>query len=137
MKRITLFLFMLICSKLLQAQPACPTVNVTGPASYTVAEGKDAVFNIAPFAKEFEKSTYTYNWSISTGTITSGQGTKSIHVNTAGLKGQSLTVTVEVSGLPASCSNVSSTTIDIIEPDIKTTTKPKPKAKPAVKTKKA
>ena len=46
----------------------------------------------------------TYNWSVSAGTITSGQGTPTISVDTAGLGGQSVTATVSVGGADPSCS---------------------------------
>jgi hypothetical protein len=51
--------------------------------------------------------TPTYNWTVSAGTITSGQGTSTITVDTTGTGGQSITATVTVGGYPSSC-NVSS-----------------------------
>ena len=54
----------------------------------------------------------TYNWAVSAGTITEGQGTARIKVNTQGAS-DFITVTVEVGGLPATCSNVSSITVEI------------------------
>jgi len=45
----------------------------------------------------------TYNWTVSTGTITSGQGTPSITVDTAGKGGQTITATVELGGMDPSC----------------------------------
>ena len=50
----------------------------------------------------------TYVWSIVNGTITSGQGTTSITVDTTGLAGQTIRATLAVDGYgmpcPASCS---------------------------------
>jgi hypothetical protein len=60
----------------------------------------------------------TYNWSVSAGTISSGQGTSSIIVDTKGIGGQTVTATVEVGGLAATCSRTasSSTAIKTIVP---------------------
>jgi hypothetical protein len=55
----------------------------------------------------------TYNWSVSAGTISSGQGTSSIQVDTAGLGGQTVTATVELGGLDPSCSRTASCTTGI------------------------
>lgn len=52
----------------------------------------------------------TYNWSVSAGSITEGQGTAAIVVNDP-TAGETVTATVEVGGLDASCpagSNVGS-----------------------------
>src|SRR5262249_10661182 len=49
----------------------------------------------------------SYNWTVSAGTITSGQGTNQIAVDTSGLQGQSVTATSQVNddrGLSATCS---------------------------------
>jgi hypothetical protein len=59
----------------------------------------------------------TYNWSVSTGTITSGQGTNSITVDTAGLGGQTVTATVELSGLDPSCSRTASCSTQVKAPN--------------------
>ncbi|MDQ3258298.1 MAG: hypothetical protein M3R15_31175, partial [Acidobacteriota bacterium] len=72
---------------------SCPTeVNVGQPITFTanVAEGDPSV-------------TATFNWSVSAGTISSGQGTSSITVDTTGLGGQTITATVNISGYDASC----------------------------------
>jgi hypothetical protein len=55
----------------------------------------------------------TYNWTVSAGTIESGQGTKSIKVRTdENMEGQSVTATVEIGNLPPgpSCQNTASET---------------------------
>ena len=50
-----------------------------------------------------------YVWSLSSGTITQGQGTTSIRVAVGG--DSSITATIEVIGLPAQCGNMASCTI--------------------------
>lgn len=131
-----LLLCLFTVNAVVNAQSGCPSINIEGAPSFTVAEGKDAVFSIAAFGKKIDTANFTYNWVVSAGTIVSGQGSKSIHVNTKGLKGQSLTVTVEVGGLPASCNTVNSSTIDIIAPEPAVKPKSKPGVKPVPKLKK-
>jgi hypothetical protein len=58
----------------------------------------------------------TYNWSVSAGTISSGQGTSSITVDTAGLGGQTVTATVEVGGLDPACSRTASCSTSVTAP---------------------
>src|SRR5258705_10595666 len=59
----------------------------------------------------------TYNWSVSAGTISGGQGTSSITVDTAGLGGQTVTATVELGGLDPSCSRTASCTTSVKAPN--------------------
>lgn len=47
--------------------------------------------------------TPVFGWSISAGTILSGQRTATIHVSTTGLGGSSITATVEIMGFARSC----------------------------------
>jgi hypothetical protein len=46
---------------------------------------------------------FDYKWDISAGTITSGQGTRRIILNTDGIRQQDVTATVEVSGMAGKC----------------------------------
>src|SRR6185295_14720076 len=83
-------------------KPPCPAIQVSCPA--------DVELN-APItftASGPGDMTVTYTWSVSAGTISSGQGTSSITVNTDGLGGQTVTATVEVGGLDPSCSRTAS-----------------------------
>jgi hypothetical protein len=89
--------------------PPCPTVSASGPSE--VKQGDPITFNASVGA-----SNVTYNWSVSAGTISSGQGTSSITVDTAGLAGQSVTATVEVGGLAASCGRTASATTSVVAP---------------------
>ena len=59
-----------------------------------------------------------YKWSVSAGTITSGQGTTSIVVDTSGLGGQSITATLEVIGFDPSCPRTTSCTTAVRPPII-------------------
>jgi hypothetical protein len=60
-----------------------------------------------------------YNWTVSAGTITSGQGTPSITVSTDGLAGQSVTATVELAGVDPSCPRTASCTAQVPPPPVK------------------
>jgi hypothetical protein len=57
---------------------------------------------------------YTYNWTVSNGTITSGQGTPSITVaTTADMQGSNVTATVDVGGLCPECPRTASETAGV------------------------
>jgi len=84
-----------------ECRPPCPTVSVSCPSD--VDEGAPITITASAGG-----GNVTYNWSVSSGTITSGQGTSSITVDTAGLGGQTVTATVEVGGLAPSCSRTAS-----------------------------
>jgi hypothetical protein len=73
---------------------SCPDlVNPGVPVTFTVNVGE-----VPGDAK------LTFDWTVPAGTISSGQGTTSINVDTAGLSpGSVLKATVEVGGLPESC----------------------------------
>jgi hypothetical protein len=53
----------------------------------------------------------TFNWTVSAGKITNGQGTTLITVDITGAGGQSITATVEVGGIPDGCGNKASCSI--------------------------
>ncbi|MEJ7624598.1 MAG: hypothetical protein WKF34_11460 [Pyrinomonadaceae bacterium] len=70
----------------------CPTVTVSGPSGVT-SPGSTMTFTANGGGD------LTYNWSVSRGTIVSGQGTQSITVaTTADDAGQNVTATVKFSG---------------------------------------
>ncbi|HKO42144.1 MAG TPA: hypothetical protein VJU84_02555 [Pyrinomonadaceae bacterium] len=81
----------------------CPTISVSCPAD--VVEGQPITFTASISSSD---ANLTYEWSVSAGTITSGQGTSSITVDIAGLGGQSITGTLEVGGLDPACSKKAS-----------------------------
>ena len=83
----------------------CPTVNVTCPSD--VSEGGSITFT-ADFKQGTPEVTPTYNWTVSAGTITSGQGTSTITVDTKGLGGQTVTATVELGGVDPTCGRTAS-----------------------------
>jgi len=106
-------LFLVIsCAFLLlhvQAQN-CPTsITVTAP-SEAIA---NTTFQFIVQVKGLSSSSdISYNWSISYGTIVSGQGTPVITVD-PGKEAGSCTATLELGGLPNSCNRTASSTTDI------------------------
>jgi len=78
---------------------SCPTSTISGPAGIT-APGETMTFT-ANVSGGTQPGPITYNWSVSGGTIESGQGTPSIVVRTTReMAGQTVTATVELGGLP-------------------------------------
>ena len=86
-----------------QARPTpspCPTVRVSCPDAVKVNE--PANFTAAVSGGD-PNVTPTFNWTVSAGTISSGQGTSSITVDTQGAGGQTITATVDVGGFDRAC----------------------------------
>ena len=79
----------------------CPTISVTGPAGVT--NPGDSMTFTANVSGGTQQSV-TYNWTVSAGTITSGQGTPSITVATDNsMAGGNVTATVDIGGTDPSC----------------------------------
>jgi len=83
----------------------CPTVSVTCPSD--VDEGGSVTFTAAVTPGTPAVSP-TYNWTVSAGKISGGQGTSSITVDTTGAGGQTVTATVELGGIDPSCGRTAS-----------------------------
>jgi hypothetical protein len=92
-------------------KPPCPAVSVSCPSDVDL--GSPITFT----ASVSGDASVTYNWSVSAGTISGGQGTSSITVDTAGLGGQTVTATVELGGLDPSCSRTASCTTGVRAPN--------------------
>ncbi|HEX8635338.1 MAG TPA: hypothetical protein VF703_14415 [Pyrinomonadaceae bacterium] len=90
----------------------CPTVTVSCPD--TAAENlEDALTFTANVSGGDPNVTPTFNWTVSAGTISSGQGTSSIKVDTTGIGGQTVTATVDVGGFLRECRTSNSCTTSI------------------------
>jgi hypothetical protein len=86
----------------------CPNISITGPDTVPVgtpvtytASVSGGTASIAP----------VYNWTVTGGTITSGQGTPSITVSTIGLSGQPITANLAVEGFNLDCGSSYTTQI--------------------------
>lgn len=85
----------------------CPVISTSCPDA--VDQGMPITFTTSGTGLQ----PIVYSWTVSAGTITSGQGTASVTVNTDGLGGQNVTATVQVSGLDPACPNQSSCTTPV------------------------
>lgn len=82
---------------------SCPSVSVDGPSGLTEI-GQSMTFT-ASASGGTQSGSLTYNWSVSAGTITSGQGTPSITVaTTSDMAGRSVTATLSLGGTDPTCS---------------------------------
>lgn len=96
-----------------QAPINCPVLRVTCPSEVYV---KDTLTFIADVRGGDPKVEPTYNWSVSAGAISSGQGTSIIQVDTSEVAGDSsVTATVEIGGLAPDCSRTSSCTTSVMK----------------------
>lgn len=89
---------------------SCPEISVL--ASDGVPQLDKPVTFSATVIDEKQPERLSYHWLINHGTILSGQGTKSIQVKIKS-RGETLTATVEISGLPTGCRNDASGSADI------------------------
>ena len=89
----------------------CPTIDVSCPDN--VRPGDPITFTASVSGGD-TNVTPTFNWTVSAGTISSGQGTSSITVDTTGLPGNTtVTATVDVGGYDRSCSSSDSCTTSL------------------------
>lgn len=94
------------------AQSPCPTISITPPNGLT-AIGGSMTFTAKVDGISLEN--LKYQWTVSNGEITSGQGTQKINIaTTEDMGGQSVTATVEISGLPQNCSSRVSNSGEIV-----------------------
>ena len=81
--------------------PTCPNVAIECPDRVVVGEPltfRSTVTGGSPAVRPI------YNWTVSAGRIIDGQGTDTIHVDTTGLAGQSITATLSMGGYTLDCS---------------------------------
>jgi hypothetical protein len=98
-----------VCPGCVAPPPPCPTVSVSCPSE--VEAGQPITFTASVTGEG--APTPTFNWSVSAGTISSGQGTSTITVDTAGTAGQSVTATVTIGGVDPSCNATASCTTGV------------------------
>jgi len=96
-----------------QTSSPCQFVSVESSAVDTQA-GTQVIFNaklntVIPTAKP------EFRWEITGGTITAGQGTSSITVDTSGLVGQSIDATVSVAGVLTVCTTSATKSVRVFE----------------------
>jgi hypothetical protein len=92
----------------------CPALSVSCPDTATL--GMPTVFTVNISGGD-DKVNPSFEWEASVGTITSGQGTSTVIVDTTGLplvSRRQLTATVKVGGYSPSCQNKVSCTTEVI-----------------------
>ena len=90
----------------------CPGIVVSGPMGVTLP-GDQMSFTVDLVGPQILGSP-GYTWTVSAGSIVSGQGTRSITVETAGAgSGMNVTATVSVQGSLPGCANTASETAPI------------------------
>jgi hypothetical protein len=89
----------------------CPNVSVSCPDA--TADGQPVTFTATMSGGSGEMKP-TYNWTVSAGHIISGQGTRSITVDTAGLAGQTVRADLELGGYGMRCPASCATSIPIV-----------------------
>ena len=99
-----------------QTPATCGIVGIDGPSN-TVEPGTPLVFKVRTTGM-LHTTKPEFKWKVSVGTITNGQGTDEITVDTARLGGQDISVTVELSGAPLGCNGSASTTAQIGQPPL-------------------
>jgi len=97
------------CPGCVKPPPPCPAVSVSCPSE---VEANQPITFTASVAGDTGGATPTYNWSVSAGTISGGQGTSSITVDTNGVAGN-VTATVTIGGLDPSCNATASCTTGV------------------------
>ena len=109
MKKILLLVFVFFALVPARSQN-CPGISVI-PFTEEVSAGDTMMFTV--FTKVLEYNV-TYKWTISAGTIISGQGTARLLVDTKDIGGEFVTASVELNGLPAKCSTTASASAEVI-----------------------
>jgi hypothetical protein len=84
-----------------QKPTPCPTMQFVTPP-YEVEAGKPVTLTIKVTGGD-PNADYTYNWMVSDGAISSGQGTVKIEIDTAEAKGVKIMATVEVGSVAPEC----------------------------------
>lgn len=94
-----------------QAQASCPTVKVSCPEELKPGEALKFTANVAGGDQNVET---TYNWLVSAGSISSGQGTPTIEVDVSELPHkETVTAKLVVDGFARSCSTAASCTTTV------------------------
>lgn len=88
----------------------CPVVEVTCDAA--AQEGTQLLYTTGVSGGDADVGP-TFNWSVSAGGISSGQGTSSITVDSSSIGGSTVTASVEVGGYASECQTVASCSVAV------------------------
>ena len=82
-------------------EEACPAIQMKAPDSVPQGSKARVTANLVGGGRP------TYHWSLTAGSIVSGQGTATIQIDTTGLNGTGISATVDLGGLPRECATTS------------------------------
>jgi hypothetical protein len=100
--------------------PACPRIEMQGPGGRIIREGQTIVFSANISGGNDVSIVPTMVWSVSSGMIKGGQGTRSIEVDTSGAGAErQIVAELWVGGYPAECTVQGSVTARVVGPAAK------------------
>ena len=95
-----------------QPPSPCPAIDIRGPQK-PIRDGEQVGFTVTLSGGD-PKVAPMYNWSISAGTMVSGQGTRNIGVDSTGASvDKAITANVQIGGFPPECTADATTTLYI------------------------
>lgn len=100
----------ILCLTSVVTYSQCSIVSLEAPADVIAG---DSIKITANLSSKASTEVPTFKWTTSAGTITSVQNTSSITIDTAGLGGISIKITVDVGGVVSPCSTNASTEIRV------------------------
>ena len=95
-------------------QPVCPAIEIVCPTN--IALDQPLTFTSRYTGGVPANVTPAYNWTVSAGTIISGQGTDTIKVDTTGLAGQTIRASLSMGGYNLECSGDCGVSIPLPKP---------------------
>jgi len=107
-------LLTLASTAMAQTSVKCGIVDIDGPSQ--VEPGTPLVLKVETTMIHTTKP--EFKWWVSAGTITKGQGTDEITVDTAGLGGHNITASVGLVGAPPDCKGSASITLQVKAPGV-------------------
>ena len=99
---ISILILTFCLSVFTQQNQVCPKIELNAPTDIVKINEK---LEFSVLVSDAEKLKLQYSWTISVTKEFNGQGTSTISFDTTGLENQSITATVEISGLPKDCKN--------------------------------
>ena len=91
-------------------RPVCPAVEISCPTAVAVDQPLTFTSRLAGGTPGINP---VYNWTVSAGTITEGQGTDTIKVDTTGLAGQTVRASLSIGGFNLECAADCAVTIPV------------------------
>jgi hypothetical protein len=107
---VAFVLFLASASSLFAQALSCPRLELASPDTATTGESVTVTVSLSGGDPNVSA---TYNWSVSDGSIESGQGTSTIVIDTKEAASEFVTATVDIGGYERECSTTESTTVSL------------------------